>query len=191
MTVDRAVSPLDAIMQRYSRGETTAFNELYKALAPRLYRFCLRLTRKRNEADDLFQDALLRLHRARASYVSGGSSLPWVYAIARSAYLDRLRRCRRRPESGDLGESMLTTGDDSPESEAHARALQGVVDREVSRMSEKNRSAYILLREEELSVTEAAAVLGTTCDAVKQRAHRACEQIRAALRSAERDGGSR
>jgi DNA-directed RNA polymerase specialized sigma24 family protein len=40
------------------------------------------------------------------------------------------------------------------------------------------------LREEGLSVAEAARVLGTTSDVVKQRAHRACEQIRAALRRA-------
>ena len=51
-------------------------------------------------------------------------------------------------------------------------------------MSEKNRVAYILLREEELSVKEAAAVLGTTADVVKQRAHRAYEQLRSAIGAA-------
>ena len=51
-------------------------------------------------------------------------------------------------------------------------------------MSEKNRVAYILLREEELSVQEAADVLGTTTAVVKQRAHRAYEQLRAAVGAA-------
>ena len=51
-------------------------------------------------------------------------------------------------------------------------------------MSEKNRLAYFLLREEGLSVKEAAAVLGTTPDVVKQRAHRAYEQLRNAVHAA-------
>ncbi len=186
MTVDRAITPLDDIMQRYSQGDITAFNALYDALAPRLYRFCLRLTRRRSEADDLFQDALLRLHRARASYTPGAPPLPWIYAIARSAYLDRLRWRRRRPESTEVPDEQISAVDEmSPESESHARTLHGVVERALAGLSEKNRSAYILLREEELGVAEAAAILGITGDAVKQRAHRACEQIKAALRAAE------
>ena len=48
-------------------------------------------------------------------------------------------------------------------------------------MSEKNRSAYILLKIEGLTAAEAAAVLGTTGDAVKQRAFRAYEALREAL----------
>jgi len=48
-------------------------------------------------------------------------------------------------------------------------------------MSEKNRLAYILLKDEGLSAKEAAAILGTTPAVVKQRAHRAYERLRAAL----------
>ena len=191
----RDASRLDRVMGRYASGDAAAFGELYEAIAPRLHRFCLRLSRQRDEADDLFQEALLRLHRARASYVPGAKTLPWAFAIARSAYLDRIRNRRRRPE--DLLEGQhaqdpldrVKSRDGSPESDACARALFFVVDRELARMSEKNRSAYVLLREEGLSVSEVAAVLGTTSDVVKQRAHRAYEQIRAAMREAGWDGG--
>jgi RNA polymerase sigma-70 factor (ECF subfamily) len=51
-------------------------------------------------------------------------------------------------------------------------------------MSEKNRVAYVLLREDGLSVKEAAIVLGTTADVVKQRAHRAYEKVRSAVGAA-------
>ena len=62
--------------------------------------------------------------------------------------------------------------------------MREVLTRELSRMSEKNRVAYVLLKEEGLSVKEAAAVLGTTEPVVRQRAHRAYEQLRAALGAA-------
>jgi RNA polymerase sigma-70 factor (ECF subfamily) len=179
-------------MCRYARGDGSAFEALYAALSPRLYPFCLRLTGKKSEADDVFQEAFLKLHCARASYVPGSSVVPWAFAVTRSVYLDRLRRTKRRPED------LASTDDDfeaaraayaaprmtgSTESEAHANELQRIIHAELAQMSERNRTAYILLRHEGLSVQEAAAVLGTTNDVVKQRAHRADEQLReAALR---------
>ena len=51
-------------------------------------------------------------------------------------------------------------------------------------MSEKNRVAYVLLQEEGLSIKEAAAVLGTAPDVVKQRAHRAYARLRTAVGAA-------
>src|SRR5262245_43942485 len=89
---------LAELMRRYGMGENDTFEPLYRLLSPRLYRFCRRLTGARTDADDLLQDTFLRLHRARATYVAGVNVLHWAYAIARSAFIDRLRYRRRRPE---------------------------------------------------------------------------------------------
>jgi len=178
------------LMERYAQGEDDVFEELYTLMAPRLYRFCLRLARRKPEADDVFQEAFLRLHRARATYLSGTNPLHWAFAIARSIHLDRLRYRRRRPEqlgsAHDAADEVLVAADDryNPETDVRAYDLAEVVARELQGMSEKNRVAYILLREEELSVQEAADVLGTTTAVVKQRAHRAYEQLRAAVGAA-------
>ena len=85
---------LNELMQRYSRGEDGVFEELYRVMAPRLYRFCLRLTPARAEADDLLQETLLRVHRARATYLAGSNALHWTFAISRAARVDRLRYWR-------------------------------------------------------------------------------------------------
>lgn len=175
----------DQIMRRYAGGDDAAFDELYAALSPRLYSFCVRLAGRNGDAEDLFQDAFLKLHRSRATYVSGANALHWAFAIVRSTHLDRLRKRARRPEtliaSTDdvLGAILESAG--SPESELHAEALARIVEQELQRMSEKNRSAYILLKIEGLTAVEAAAVLGTTGDAVKQRASRAYDTLREAL----------
>ena len=189
-SMDPELEQLNELMRRYGTGESRAFEPLYNLLAPRLYRFCLRLAPRRIDADDLLQETFLRLHRARATYLVGASALHWVFAIARSASLDRLRYWRRRPES--LGASSDVAEDNDlqvhegyrPDAALLAHDLWHVVTLELERMSEKNRIAYILLREEGLSVKEAAGVLGTTADVVKQRAHRAYKQIRNAIRAA-------
>jgi len=184
------VDQLNELMQRYANGEDGVFEELYRLMAPRLYRFCLRLATHRPEADDYFQETLLRIHRARATYLEGANTLYWAFAIARSVSLDRLRYWRRRPENlgaaNDAAEEQRLRADDrsSPEAAVRVRDLLGIMTLELSRMSEKNRVAYVLLKEEGLSVKEAAAVLGTTAPVVRQRAHRAYEQLRSALGAA-------
>jgi RNA polymerase sigma-70 factor (ECF subfamily) len=184
------VDHLDELMRLYGRGEDSAFEPLYKLLAPRLYRFCLRLASRRSDADDLLQETFLRLHCGRATYLPGANALHWAFAIARSAYLDRLRYWRRRPEQLGAGNDVAQENGlqaqetHRPEADLLARELWHVVTAELGRMSEKSRVAYILLREEGLSVKDAALVLGTTADVVKQRAHRAYEQLRHAVGAA-------
>lgn len=184
-------SDLDAAMARYGAGDDAAFDALYRLLSPRLYSFCLRLTRRRTEADDLFQEAFLKLHRSRATFVprhASGGAIHWAFAVARSVHLDRIRFRRRRPEDVAETEEGLSTFNDvtsregSPEEHARAKELMQVVDRVLRELPENQRAAYVLIREEGLAVAEAASVLGATGTAVKLRAFRAYEAIRAALR---------
>jgi RNA polymerase sigma-70 factor (ECF subfamily) len=178
---------LSALMDSYASGNDVAFESLYALLAPRLYRFCLRLTAKRADADDCFQETLLKLHRARATYVRGANVLHWSFAIARSIYLSRVRYWRRRPEftgtTEDVAnaEALQPRSDSTPESQAMAEEVLEKAAVEFDSMSEKNRMAYLLTQEEEVSAREAAAILGTTADVVRQRTHRAQLQLRAAI----------
>lgn len=194
---DEAAALNDA-MERYASGDDSAFDRLYALLSPRLWAFCLRLTARRADAEEVLQDAFLRLHRARATYVPGSTALHWAYAIARSAWLDRLRWKRRRPEelveseTVDALATYASLGDRfaSPEAQAHAQELTVVVERVLRALPENQRTAFVLLREEGLSVADAAAVVGATQTAVKLRAHRAYEAIREALREVEKKGGA-
>jgi RNA polymerase sigma-70 factor (ECF subfamily) len=178
---------LSQLMERYARGDDEVFERLYTHLAPRLHGFCRRLTMNEVEADDCFQETFLKLHRARATYVCGSNVLHWAFAIARSVYITRLRYRRRRPEevgrSVDVGEreDLHTDHATTPEAQVMAQHLVELAATTLGRMSEKNRVAYTLLKEEGISAKEAAALLGTTPDVIKQRAHRAYEQIRTAL----------
>jgi RNA polymerase sigma-70 factor (ECF subfamily) len=129
----------------------------------------------------------LKIHRARATYAPGANVLHWAFAVARSVYLSRLRYWRRRPE--DLGDTndvaerdeLHSQDNATPEAEVIAADLLHLATTELGNMSEKNRVAYILLKEEGLTANDAARVLGTTAEVVRQRAHRAYEQIKTAL----------
>lgn len=189
VAIDRASSPsvLDQAMDRYARGEHAAFDLVYRQAAPRLRGFLLRMCSDPMLADDLTQETFVRLHLARGSFVAGASALPWMLAIARNAFLDHARRyqVRRTTQERVSQDQAASAREASPETRGDevvaARETLEVVRVTLDRMSLTQREAFVLLRFEGLSVRDAAQVLGVTEAAVKVRAFRAYEMLRAAL----------
>jgi len=190
MDADRDRMLSDA-MERFASGDAGAFEVLYRGLAPRLFPFCRRLAGHGDDPEDLFQDAFFKLHRARATFIAGSNVVHWAFAIVRSVHLDRVRRGKRRPklETSDPIEAFpLTTGDfASPEGNVSTRELASIVERTLAGLSEPYRAAFVLTKEEGLSVAETATLLGTTENAVKIRVLRVREALREALRASQRE----
>jgi len=182
---------LDAAMDRYAAGDDAAFEEVYDLLAPRLLAFLLRQTRDRARAEDCVQQTMLQIHRARGRFTPGARVLPWAFAIARRLLIDMHRRGGREvlsaDEAGDGGAATLTALDAGADDVAYAKELAARLQAELARLPENQRAAFDLVRQEGLSVAEAADVLGTTVAAVKLRAHRAYQALRAVVAAVERD----
>jgi RNA polymerase sigma-70 factor (ECF subfamily) len=196
-SADPGTRALDEGMERYARGEDPAFDDVYRRGAPRVRGFLLRLCGDPSVADDLTQETFLRAHHARGRFEPGAAALPWLFAIARNAFFDRRRREAVRPTE------PLQDGAAEPEAGGEARGDEVLAAREamdvvratLDRLTPLQREAFVLLRFEGMSVSEAAQVLGTTESAVKVRAFRAYEALREALsrrdaqRGRDRRGG--
>jgi RNA polymerase sigma-70 factor (ECF subfamily) len=178
----------NAAMERYARGEDRAFSELYDALAPRLRRYLLRASRDPGWADDLLQQTMLQIHRARGRFIAGAEVLPWAFAIARRLLIDGVRRRKHEHrhlsletgghEAGPVETAADQHGaDELLDTRRRVRALEDALER----LPESHRAAFDLVKNEGLSIREAAEVLGATPTAVKLRAHRAYAALRAAL----------
>jgi len=175
---------LNVAMDRYASGDSQAFATLHQALYPRLHAYLTRMCGSSVNAADLVQETFLRVHRARATFATGGAVLPWAYAIARNVALDHARSARLRETErlpSDPGLEMVDRGGGDAESAAIAAQGARVVESVLAGLPASQRDAFILLRYEGLSVQDAAAVLGATPTAVKLRAFRAYEALRAAL----------
>jgi RNA polymerase sigma-70 factor, ECF subfamily len=182
---------LDAAMDRYARGDDTAFAEVYDKLAPRLFAFLVRHTRDRAKAEDVVQQTMLQIHRARGRFLPGAEVTPWAFAIARRLVIDLHRRGGREvlaPTDDDArGGELLASLDAGADEIAIAKEVAARLGQELERLPENQRVAFELIKQDGLSVAEAAQVLGTTVAAVKLRAHRAYEALRRVL--AEAKGG--
>ncbi len=192
---EAASAALDAAMDRYARGEDAAFEEVYDGLAPRLQAFLARYTHDRARAEDVVQQTMLQIHRARGRFIVGSQVVPWAFAIARRLLIDMHRRGGREVLSptGDDSLTQLLAALDAPADDvAIAKEVAARLSDELGRLPENQRVAFELIKQDGLSVAEAAQVLGTTVAAVKLRAHRAYEALRAVLAdlaARDREGG--
>jgi RNA polymerase sigma-70 factor (ECF subfamily) len=185
------VDGADGAMERYSKGDEAAFGELYDAIAPRLLGFLRKATRHDCAAEDLMQQTLLQMHRARGSFIPGAPVMPWALAIARRLMTDRARRNRveqRLFSDAPADDDPMTYEPAATMAAAddllHARRLGWRLQQRLDALPEVQRTAYRLLKQEGLSLKGAAEVLGTSVTAVKLRAHRAYEALRAVIREA-------
>jgi RNA polymerase sigma-70 factor (ECF subfamily) len=181
---DPASVALDAAMDRYARGEDAAFGEVYDGLAPRLQSFLKRYTHDRARAEDVVQQTMLQIHRARGRFLPGAQVVPWAFAIARRLLIDMHRRGGREvlaPTNDDTLTQLMAALDAPADDVVIAKEVALRLSQELSRLPENQRVAFELIKQDGLSVAEAAQVLGTTVAAVKLRAHRAYEAMRAVL----------
>jgi RNA polymerase sigma-70 factor (ECF subfamily) len=171
-------------MERYAAGDDAAFETLYDSLAGRLHGYIRRHVPDPHACDDILQETFLRMHRARGTFVTGAPVLPWAFAIARRLVIDQAGRNRRAPQIVDDVDPapVSVAGDvDRPEQALEARRLAQRLAGALAKLPESQRTAFELLKQDGLTLAEAAAVLGTTATAVKLRAHRAYESLRAVL----------
>jgi RNA polymerase sigma-70 factor (ECF subfamily) len=171
-----------AAMDRYACGEDAAFSELYDLLAPRLSSFFFRRTGDKARTEDLLQQTFLQMHCARRHFTQGSCVVPWSFAIGRRLLIDQFRKDGREVlEDDDCEERQSAAPDAGPDRLAGQRRLAKRIEEELERVPPAHRAAFDLVKRDGLSIAEAAQVLGTTVAAVKLRAHRAYEALRASL----------
>lgn len=180
------MAELTDLMARYADGDASAFRELYAAVAPRLYGYLVKMARTRALADDLLQQTFLKLHRARGAYVRGADPLPWIFSIAHRTFIDVVRKDKRAIVVGggdDLPEvraDVTGAADGTRDEPADPEQVRTALDA-LAALPEQQREAVVLTKLEGKSVAEAAEIAGTTVGAMKVRAHRGYEALRALL----------
>jgi RNA polymerase sigma-70 factor, ECF subfamily len=161
-------------MESAQRGDREAYGALLTDVASPLLRFLRRWIADPHELEDVHQDTLMALHRARHTYDPSRPFEPWLFAIARHVAVDHLRRRASRTSREVLVEALPEPGTDTdPRSPRLEEALE--------RLPPAQREAFEMLQLEGMSVAAAAARVGITTGALKVRAHRAYKALRTLL----------
>ena len=190
-----------ACLEAMKRGEPGCLADFFELWADRLYGLALRLLGDPAAAEDVVQEAFLKL-LANAGRIEGRSRLAtWLYRVAYNAALDRLREQKRElpvPEETDESPlprpSMLVDFRLSPEAALHDVELRDSLETALAALPPALRAAFLLRDIEGLSTAEAAEALGVSETNLKVRLHRARLQLRerlSAFVAARGAGGSR
>jgi len=177
------------LMAAAQRGDPEAYRMLLEDIMPVVRGMVLSRMFDRAAAEDVVQNVMLSIHRARHTYRPERPFKPWLSAIARNAIIDSFResgRRRNREVEVELIDEFA-----APVAEGHPDALEisPELASAIEALPEKQREAVRLLQVEGLSVAEAATKTGVTQGALKVRAHRGYKALRRALRG-RADGGT-
>lgn len=164
------------------RGDAE-YEAAYKRLHPPLYRYLLRLTADPDLAEDLAQEAFVRLldHDLPEAEIR-----PWIFAVATNLVRDSARtRARRRRLLEARGDSP-TGGPPADERVERAERIESVR-AALARLSERDRT-MLLLREEGFKYAEIAEVIGVVPGSVGTLVARALRRFAAAYRAGTKSG---
>lgn len=166
-----------SVMALISSGDQVALARLISRETPRLLRMATSLLGEQAEAEEVIQDAFLRLWKAAPEWEPRAQISTWLHHVAYRLSIDIIRRRRSMVNVEDV-ESALPDGRGTPE----AAVLEGERERLISdamdRLPPRQRSAIVLAHFQGLSQTEAAAVLDVTEDAYESLLARARRRLK-------------
>ena len=184
------VIPIEARMARRAlKGDQQAFAEIVALYQDKLYHMAFRMLGSRQEAEDVTQEAFLRVYRNLDRYDESLKFSTWIYRIATNLCIDRLRK-RRMSYSLDAesnehdgldGYALIPSDDRTPESEMLLSETQRIVREAIETLPAKYKSVMVLRYLHDLSLQEIGEILDMPVTTVKTRVHRGREFLRKKL----------
>ncbi len=165
------------------------FAEVAERYRPQIFRFLLASLRDPDMAETLTQDCLLKAYRNWDSFRGESSVITWLLRIAINLQKDQWRSRRLQfwkltnTNAVDAEEAggWLPSAESSPEQQAMAKDQVRLVWRAVKRLSERQRTVFMLRHVEEMELSEIAETMGLSEGTVKAHLSRAMLRVRAEL----------
>ena len=170
---------LALLMQQSLNGDAQAYARLLKETATLLRPYLAKRLYAGHEVDDVLQEILISVHKARHTYDGGRPYKPWIYAIAKYRLQDHLRAhySDHLRDAEDLSELEEILPDDVTENGFNYESIS----REVDKLPEKQATILRLMHQDGYTAREVAEKLGMNESAVKVSAHRAYKLLREKL----------
>jgi RNA polymerase sigma-70 factor (ECF subfamily) len=154
------------------------FDDLVNRYQTEMYRYAMQLTRNRADADDLYQETLIKAYRAFDRLDAGANYRAWLYRIATNTFLTSLRRVRREAPLDEAAETAVPDESGDRAARLDARDLLREVSAFVNLLPAKQRIALILRKYHGLGYREIAANLETSEGAARANVHEAMRKLR-------------
>lgn len=171
--------PLETLMKQALNGDQRAYAEILQETSRFLRPFLAKRLSFTNEPDDLLQEILISIHKARHTYDGNRPYKPWVYAIARFRLQDYLRThyADQLHHADDIFELENYLHENVTETVISYESISG----EIGKLPQKQAAILQLMHLEGYTAKEVAEKMGMNESAVKVAAHRAYKVLRKKL----------
>lgn len=185
----------ELLVARFQAGDRAAFAALVRRHQGPLFHFAFRQLRSAPAAEDVVQEAFVRVVQSAAEFKNEARFTTWVYTITRNLCIDQLRKRahRRHPsldeargDDGDrtLGEVVADKGADVERQAAGAELKQQVA-AAVEQLPPDQKEVFLMREVANLPFKEIAEITGVPENTVKSRMRYALERLQAALKEHE------
>jgi RNA polymerase sigma factor (sigma-70 family) len=161
------------------RGEASAFDAVYANYRGRIYGFLLRLCRRPDVAEDLFQETFLKLARNAPRLAEDTDLAAWLFTVARNAWVSHRRWAMLDVSRLVAIEDDALPAAKAPDPDARADAARAMerLERALASLPAASREVLLLVGVEGFEQDEVAGMLGIKYDALRQRLTRARAQL--------------
>ncbi|MGD9645902.1 MAG: RNA polymerase sigma factor [Pirellulales bacterium] len=161
------------LVDRSMAGDEAAMVELVHRYQGAVFGLCYRMLGDRQDAEDIAQEAFLRVFRNLHTWDPERDFRPWLLAIAGNRCRSHLAVRKRRPATTNLVEELPDTTDD----DHAAHNLTEEVGLALSTIREDYRRAFLLFHDQELSYAQISDALDCPVGTVKTWIHRARREL--------------
>jgi len=174
-------------MDSFDAATGSAFDRLLRPHLDRLYRLAFRLTGARPEAEDLFQDVLVKIYGRIDELIEIREPGSWLCRVMYNHFIDNRRTfARQRLASVDVehlpGKSVeALPGDTDPQRDAERDDNIMRLEKALGELSEEHRMVVLLHDTEGYKLKEIQDITGDPIGTVKSRLHRARARLRELL----------
>jgi RNA polymerase sigma-70 factor (ECF subfamily) len=180
------------VMLRVAAGDDAAFDYLVEKYRRQMISFMYRMTHNQAVAEELAQEVFLRVYRSRQSYAASAKFTTWIYRIATNLAVNYARDNKyERPEKTvNIDEPDAETGMTVDVPDTGLNAEQNILRRErlmairqqVDALPERQRTAVLMHKYQNMDYKQIAAVLKLSESATKSLLFRAYETLRQTLK---------
>jgi len=179
----------EELVRRIQQGDDAAFDRLVEICSARVYNLAFRLLGNADDAQDVAQDAFLRVYHALPRFKGNAAFSTWLYRIVVNVCQDEIKRRKRRPmlfsvvdneEDKPDCSSLATTGDTAEEALLR-RERTAMLQQAIAMLPESFRLVLVLYDVQGFSYGEIAEILKINVGTVKSRLNRARNVLREKL----------
>jgi RNA polymerase sigma-70 factor (ECF subfamily) len=163
-------NPDKVLIEQVSKGDKSAFKEIYSRFSQVTYNLAFRMLRDREDAEEVVQEIFLQIWNKAKSYDPGrGAVSTWVLNIARSRAIDKIRKVGYRDRNIEIDEEKVNSNVDVSRNLEDRDESKNVIKQALESLPEKQRTAIELVYFEGLTHVEAADKLNEPVGTIKTR----------------------